>query len=409
MTRLQIPATIADAPEASRSQLEAVAKQLGRTPNIFRAIALSPQALACYLALSGALGKGSLPAATRERIALAVAEVNGCSDCLSAQTYFGRNLARLDDAEITANRKGASNDPKADAAVRFAAVVATHRGHVTDQDFAAVKLAGYTDAEIIEIVQHVALNSWTNFFNEVFHRDRLPGCRSQQGRLTRRGVTTSPALPTHQPSLHHFIGAFALTLYKFATVHDRKVFYREAGDPTRPTLVLLHGFPTSSFMFRDHIPLLADRFHVIAPDYIGFGHSDAPSVAEFDYSFENLTAHVAGLIEQLELSSYILYMQDYGGPVGFRLFTRNPKAVAGFVIQNTNAYMAGVGEMPAQISCRCGRSAMPPAKPPPAGFFPQTRPSTSIRSAPAMSKPSVPTIGRTIRRCSTVAATVKRI
>ncbi|CCD91097.1 putative alpha/beta-Hydrolases superfamily [Bradyrhizobium sp. ORS 375] len=140
-----------------------------------------------------------------------------------------------------------------------------------------------------------------------------------------------------------------MTLYKSATVHDRQVFYREAGDPTHPTILLLHGFPTSSFMFRDLIPLLADRFHVIAPDYIGFGQSDAPSVAAFDYSFENLTAHVAGLIEQLGLSSYMLYMQDYGGPVGFRLFTRNPKAVTGFVIQNTNAYMAGVGEMPAQV------------------------------------------------------------
>ncbi|BAM90417.1 alkylhydroperoxidase like protein, AhpD family [Bradyrhizobium oligotrophicum S58] len=168
MTRIPTPATIADAPEASRSLLEAVAKQLGSTPNMFRAIALSPQALAGYVALSGALGKGSLPAATRERIALAVAEINGCSYCLSAHTYLGRNLAGLDDAEITANRNGASNDLKADAAVRFAALVAANRGHVTDADFAAVKLAGYTDAEVIEIVQHVALNSWTNFFNEVF-------------------------------------------------------------------------------------------------------------------------------------------------------------------------------------------------------------------------------------------------
>ncbi|MGJ5175633.1 alpha/beta fold hydrolase [Bradyrhizobium oligotrophicum] len=140
-----------------------------------------------------------------------------------------------------------------------------------------------------------------------------------------------------------------MTLYKFATINDRQVFYREAGDPTHPTIILLHGFPTSSFMFRDLIPLLADRFHVIAPDYIGFGQSDAPSVAEFDYSFETLTTHVAGLIEKLGLSSTILYMHDYGGPVGFRLFTHNPKAVTGFVIQNTNAYMAGVGEMPAQI------------------------------------------------------------
>ncbi len=139
------------------------------------------------------------------------------------------------------------------------------------------------------------------------------------------------------------------TTYKFATVNGRQVFYREAGDPTAPTIVLLHGFPTSSHMFRDLIPLLADRFHVVAPDYIGFGQSEAPSAAEFDYSFDNLTAHVAGLIEQLGLKSYILYMQDFGGPVGFRIFARNPAAVKGFIIQNTNAYMAGVGEMPAQI------------------------------------------------------------
>jgi pimeloyl-ACP methyl ester carboxylesterase len=139
------------------------------------------------------------------------------------------------------------------------------------------------------------------------------------------------------------------TTYHSASVNGRQIFYRQAGDPANSTILLLHGFPTSSFMFRDLIPLLADRFHVIAPDYIGFGQSDAPSNSEFDYTFDNLTAHVAGLIEQLGLSSYILYMQDFGGPVGFRLFTAAPEKVAGFVIQNTNAYMEGVGELPAQI------------------------------------------------------------
>ena len=138
---------------------------------MFRSIALSPQALEGHLGLFGALGKGALPAATRERIALAVAEVNGCGYCLSAHTYLGRNLAKLDDAEITANRNGASNDPKADAAVRFAAKVARERGHVTEADFSAVKLAGYTDAQVIEIVAHVALNTWTNYFNEVFQTE----------------------------------------------------------------------------------------------------------------------------------------------------------------------------------------------------------------------------------------------
>ncbi|OYY90181.1 MAG: alkylhydroperoxidase [Sphingomonas sp. 28-66-16] len=171
MTRITTPATVADAPEASRPMLDAVARQLGSVPNMFRAISTSPQALEGYLGLSGALAKGSLPAATRERIALAVAEMNGCNYCLSAHTYLGRALAHLDDAEITANRHGASNDPRADAAVRFAAKVARDRGHIGDSDFAAVKRAGYTDAQVIEIVQHVALNVWTNFFNEVFQTE----------------------------------------------------------------------------------------------------------------------------------------------------------------------------------------------------------------------------------------------
>lgn len=168
MTRIPTPATIADAPEKSRPLLEAVNRQLGVVPNMFRSIAVSPAALEGYLGMSGALGKGTLPAATRERIALAVAEVNGCDYCLSAHTYLGKNLAKLDDAEITANRSGASNDPKADAAVRFAVQVTKTRGHVAEADLSAVRGAGYSDAQVIEIVQHVALNTWTNYFNEVF-------------------------------------------------------------------------------------------------------------------------------------------------------------------------------------------------------------------------------------------------
>jgi len=136
-------------------------------PNLFRVVANSPAALEGYVGLSGALGKGALPAPTRERIALAIAEINGCNYCLSAHTYIGRNLAKLDDAEMTANRSGASNDPHADAAVRFAAQVARARGHVAAADVAAVKAAGYDDAQIVEIVLHVALNTWTNYLNEV--------------------------------------------------------------------------------------------------------------------------------------------------------------------------------------------------------------------------------------------------
>lgn len=171
MSRIATPATIDAAPAASQPLLEAVKKQLGVVPNMFRLVANSPAALEGYLGLSGALSKGTLPAATRERIALAVAEINGCNYCLSAHTYLGKNLAKLDDAEISANRNGASTDPKADAAVRFAVKVVRAQGHVSGDDVHAVRSAGYDDAQVIEIVLHVALNTWTNYINMVAETD----------------------------------------------------------------------------------------------------------------------------------------------------------------------------------------------------------------------------------------------
>ena len=171
MSRIPTPATIEAAPAASRPLLEAVKKQFGVVPNLFRLVSNSPAALESYLGLSGRVEQRSLPAPTRERIALAVAEINGCNYCLSAHTYLGKNLAKLDDAEITANRNGASNDPKADAAVRFAVKVVRERGHVSEDDVRAVKSAGYDDAQLIEIVLHVALNTWTNYVNEVAKTD----------------------------------------------------------------------------------------------------------------------------------------------------------------------------------------------------------------------------------------------
>jgi uncharacterized peroxidase-related enzyme len=167
MSRIEIPQTIEVAPAASRPLLTAVEKQLGIAPNLHRMVAVSPQSLEGYLGMSAALAKGKLSVATRNRIALAVAEANGCSYCLSAHTYLGKNLARLDDAEMTANRAGRSSDPTADAAVRFARILVEKRGHVSDADFSAVRAAGYDDAAIIEIVQHVALNTWTNYVNTV--------------------------------------------------------------------------------------------------------------------------------------------------------------------------------------------------------------------------------------------------
>ncbi len=171
MSRIPVPATIEAAPPASQPLLQAVKKQLGVVPNLFRLVATSPAALDGYLGMSGALARGALPAATRERIALAVAGINGCNYCLSAHTYLGRNVAKLDDAELAMNRVGRSNDAQADAAVRFAAQVTGQRGHIGDSDLQAVRAAGYSDAQIIEIVQHVALNTWTNYLNEVAKTD----------------------------------------------------------------------------------------------------------------------------------------------------------------------------------------------------------------------------------------------
>jgi NADPH:quinone reductase len=131
---------------------------------------------------------------------------------------------------------------------------------------------------------------------------------------------------------------------RYATVDGQRLFYREAGHRDAPPIVLLHGFPSSSFMFRNLIPRLADRFHVIAPDYLGFGYSDAPSVAEFDYTFDALTALVEGLLDHLDLRRYAIYVQDYGAPIGWRLALRRPHAISAIITQNGNGYDEGFVE-----------------------------------------------------------------
>lgn len=132
--------------------------------------------------------------------------------------------------------------------------------------------------------------------------------------------------------------------HRYATVNGQQLFYREAGSADAPVLLLLHGYPTSSFMFRDLIPRLADRYHVIAPDHLGFGFSAAPPVAEFDYTFDALTDLTAGLLGQLGISRYAMYVQDYGAPIGWRLALRDPAAVTAIISQNGNGYDAGFVE-----------------------------------------------------------------
>ncbi len=141
-----------------------------------------------------------------------------------------------------------------------------------------------------------------------------------------------------------------MTTYHHFEIDGLNLFYREAGQPDLPTLVLLHGFPTSSHMFRDLIPHLEDRFHVIAPDYPGFGYSDAPSPVNFSYTFDRLAEVIEKLIQKLGINSFALYLQDYGGPVGFRIAARNPQRITGLVIQNANAYMEGISEAMAPIA-----------------------------------------------------------
>ncbi|RKT32579.1 putative peroxidase-related enzyme [Roseovarius halotolerans] len=165
MTRIALPASIETAPAAAQPLLEDVKKLLGSVPNLFRITANSAAALEGYLGLNGALAKGSLDARTRERIALAVAQINGCDYCLAAHTYLGTHVAKLDEAEIAANRAGQSQDEKAQAALRFAVALVNDRGRVSDADVSAVKAAGYSEAEIVEIVAHVALNTLTNYLN----------------------------------------------------------------------------------------------------------------------------------------------------------------------------------------------------------------------------------------------------
>jgi pimeloyl-ACP methyl ester carboxylesterase len=130
--------------------------------------------------------------------------------------------------------------------------------------------------------------------------------------------------------------------YKTASVNGLKVFYREAGPKDAPAILLLHGFPSSSRMFATLLPVLSDKYHVIAPDYPGFGHSDSPSPEAF--AFDHLAACMSRLVEQLGVTRYALYLQDYGGPVGFRLAVAHPERVTAIIIQNAVVHLEGLSE-----------------------------------------------------------------
>ena len=130
--------------------------------------------------------------------------------------------------------------------------------------------------------------------------------------------------------------------YRQVTIDGVDIFYREAGDPDNPTVLLLHGFPTSSHMFRDLIVELADEYHLVAPDYPGYGYSSMPAVDDFDYSFDNVARLIGLFIDDIGLDRYSLYLMDYGAPIGFRIAVRQPKRVETLIVQNGNAYIEGI-------------------------------------------------------------------
>ncbi len=130
--------------------------------------------------------------------------------------------------------------------------------------------------------------------------------------------------------------------YRYKNVGDVNIFYREAGSPSRPTVVLLHGFPSSSHMYRDLIPKLAGRYHVIAPDMPGFGYSDQPALDKFEYTFAHLTDVMDDFLNAIGVHKYSIYVMDYGSPVGFRLFVKHPERIQAIISQNGNAYAEGL-------------------------------------------------------------------
>ncbi|WP_374401613.1 carboxymuconolactone decarboxylase family protein [Niveibacterium sp.] len=170
MSRIAIP-SVEQSPAATKPLLDAVHKQLGVVPNLMKLVGHSPAALEGYLSLNGALAKGVLSVQLRERIALAVAEFNGCDYCLSAHSYLATHVAKIDAAEIAAARDAHSADAKTRAALHFARRVAAERGRVSDADLASLRAAGFDDASVVEIVLSVALNVLTNYINNVAETD----------------------------------------------------------------------------------------------------------------------------------------------------------------------------------------------------------------------------------------------
>ena len=182
-------------------------------------------------------------------------------------------------------------------------------------------------------------------FKSAFTATAIAAAVLTTGLVAFNGATTNlVSTPAHALAKPSTFNKSVQVSYRAETINGVKVAYREAGDPTKPTVLLLHGFPTSSHMFRNIIPKLAADFHVIAPDYPGFGASDMPAATDFDYSFANIATMMTELLDRKQVGTYSVYLMDYGAPVGYRMFASDPQRVSGFIIQNGNAYEEGLRE-----------------------------------------------------------------
>ena len=216
-----------------------------------------------------------------------------------------------------------------------------------------------------------------------------------------------PLLATAALALPLLAQAAPPTAHRHVEVDGVRIFYREAGPKDAPHVLLLHGFPSSSHMFRDLIPALADRYHVVAPDYPGFGHSDMPAPDAFAYTFDHLADVIDAFTTRVGLDRYALYVQDYGAPIGFRLAVRHPERIRALVVQNGNAYEEGLREiLGSDQGVLEGSAARRTARRWPRGSNPSPR-SGSTSTARGVPSASAPTRGWSIRRCSTARATAR--
>src|SRR6201992_1351156 len=199
--------------------------------------------------------------------------------------------------------------------------------------------------QIAYVIRVVATAYLTSMRGHAIDRREQPQSQDRRSKMkVPTLVSAAAALTISQGASAEALPSNSTTItYHQVKVDGLNIFYREAGPEDAPTIVLLHGYPSSSRMFDTLIPLLATRYHLIAPDYPGFGESEAPPPSRYVYTFDHLAETTNALLEQLKIDHYVLYMQDYGGPVGFRIMVKHPERIRAIIVQNANAYKEGLG------------------------------------------------------------------